>query len=337
MRRLLLADRIKGRADSFLAPLIPALQRDWEVRFVSLPPGAKLAAAIAWCDVLWLEWCWDHAVWATREGLAGGRPTILRLHSVEALNTDYPARVDWSRVDRLVTVGEDIAELIRGRVPGVSPIVIPNGVDLERFHPAPSRAEPRRVGRVAWVGHIEPKKNPMLLLQIAARLRGTHEFHVAGPFTDLRTRRYVLHLAATLGLAGTLHLHGQVADMPGFLADKDVILSTSMYESFGLNIAEGMACGLAPVVHDFPGADRLWPPQALFASIDEAVALIRAAQPGSPWREWVGRYGLDRQIQATRQLLAGLRSTPDGRPAGAVRSGIQTASSVADPASATAP
>ena len=307
MRRLLLADRIKGRADSFLAPLIPALERDWEVRFVSLPPVPELAAAIAWCDVLWLEWCWDHAVWATREGIAAGRPTVLRLHSVEALNTDYPARVDWSRVDRLVTVGEDIGELIRARVPGAAPVVIPNGVDPTRFRPGTPDAH-----RVAWVGHIEPKKNPMLLLQIAARLRQTHEFHVAGPFTDLRTRRYVLHLAASLGLGGTLQLHGPVADMPGFLADKGVILSTSMYESFGLNIAEGMSCGLAPVVHDFPGADRLWPPEALFASVDEAVALIRAASPGQHWRDWVGRYGLDQQADATRALLAGLRPTPAG-------------------------
>ncbi|MDE2335091.1 MAG: glycosyltransferase family 4 protein [Rhodospirillales bacterium] len=301
MRRLLLADRVKGRVDSFLAPLIPALAREWDVRFVSLPPGAELAAAIAWCDVLWLEWCWDHAVWATREGLAAGRPTILRLHSVEALGTAYPERVDWSRIDRLVTVGEDIAQVIRELVPGAAPIVIPNGVDLARFRPvAPDPTQ------VAWVGHIEPKKNPMLLLQIAARLRGSHAFHVAGPFTDRRTRRYVQHLAAALGLGGTLHLHGPVADMPHFLADKGVILSTSMYESFGLNIAEGMSCGLAPVVHDFPGADLLWPAEALFASVDEAVALIRAARPGAHWRAWTGRYSLDHQVAATRDLLAGL-------------------------------
>ena len=307
MRRLLLADRVKARADSFLAPLIPALERDWEVRFVSLPPGAELAAAIAWCDVLWLEWCWDHAVWATREGLTAGRPTIVRLHSVEVLGTGYPARVDWSRIDRLVTVGEDIAQVIRDQVPGAVPIVIPNGVDRARF-----RAGVADPAQVAWVGHIEPKKNPMLLLQIAARLRATHVFHVAGPFTDLRTRRYVLHLAAALGLAGTLRLHGPVADMPGFLAGKGVILSTSMYESFGLNIAEGMSCGLAPVVHDFPGADSLWPAEALFASVDDAVALIRAAQPGQHWRAWAGRYGLEHQIEATRELLAGLAPAHGG-------------------------
>jgi glycosyltransferase involved in cell wall biosynthesis len=305
MRRLLLADRVKGSADSFLAPLIPFLARDWEVRFVSLPPGPALADAIAWCDALWLEWCWDHAVWATREGIAAGRPTILRLHSVEALNTDYPARIDWSRVDRLVTVGEDIAALIAPRVP-LAPIVIPNGVDLARFRPNPHPGGAPDPTKIAWVGHIEPKKNPMLLLQIAAQLRATHEFHIAGPFTDLRTQRYVRHLAAALGLGETLHLHGPVADMPGFLADKGVILSTSMYESFGLNIAEGMACGLAPVVHDFPGAEHLWPAESLYASIDEAAALIRAARLDRRTRALVLRIDSPGGAAAIGALLANL-------------------------------
>ena len=44
MRRLLLADRIKDRRGSFLAPLIPALEQQFEVRFHAGPPGPELAA-----------------------------------------------------------------------------------------------------------------------------------------------------------------------------------------------------------------------------------------------------------------------------------------------------
>jgi hypothetical protein len=79
-----------------------------------------------------------------------------------------------------------------------------------------------------------------------------------------------------------------------------------MYESFGLNIGEAMAVGAFPVVHDFPGAEHLWPAECLYASIDEAVALIRSARTGL-YRDWVGeRYGLDRQQQAVLRLLADL-------------------------------
>ena len=83
-----------------------------------------------------------------------------------------------------------------------------------------------------------------------------------------------------------------------------MLLSTSMYESFGLNIGEAMACGAFPVVHDFPGADALWPPECLYADIDHAVALIRSGQPGL-YRDWViERYGLDRQVRDVLDVLA---------------------------------
>lgn len=306
MARLLLADRIKGRDNTFLAPLIPALERHHEVRFLSTAPGPALADAIAWADIVWLEWCWDHAVWATASGCLEGKKCIVRLHSIEALQTDFPARVDWSRVNRLITVGEDIAGLLTSTVPAIlnhlRPDLIPNGIDMDRFSPGQGDRY-----KVAWVGHLEPKKNPMLLLQIAHALHRAdprYSFHVAGGFTDLRTARYVKHLMASLGLGGVVRFDGTVADMPAWYADKGVLLSTSMYESFGLNIGEAMATGAFPVVHGFPGAETLWPEECLFAGIDDALALIRSARVGL-YREWVREhYSLERQQDAVLRLLA---------------------------------
>jgi glycosyltransferase involved in cell wall biosynthesis len=98
-----------------------------------------------------------------------------------------------------------------------------------------------------------------------------------------------------LGLQTAISFDGEVRDMPAWYADKGILLSTTMYESFGLNIGEAMSVGAYPVIHDFPGADRLWPTECLFASIDQAVALIRSGRPGL-YRHWVGeRYGLGRQ------------------------------------------
>ena len=305
MARLLLADRVKQRQDSFLAPLIPMLERTHDVRFVSLGPGEALAEAIAWADIVWLEWCWDHAVWVTRSDILRGRPCIVRLHSIEALQTDFPQQMNWSVVNRLVVVGEDIAGLVRTRFPGAAGIattLVPNGIDLSRFALS-ARMDRYRVG---WVGHLEPKKNPMLLLQIAHRLRQLdprYSFHVAGAFSDLRTGRYLQRMIPALGLAGAIEFAGAVADMPGWYADKGVLLSTTMYESFGLNIGEAMAVGAFPVIHDFPGAEQLWPVECLFASIDQAVALIRAGRPGL-YRDWVAeRYSLDRQEDAVLALI----------------------------------
>jgi len=109
-----------------------------------------------------------------------------------------------------------------------------------------------------------------------------------------------------LGLGGVVTFDGAVADMPAWYADKGVLLSTSMYESFGMNIGEAMAVGAFPVVHAFPGADRIWPEECLFASIEDAVALIRSGRPAL-YRGWVAdRYGLDRQATAILGVLDGL-------------------------------
>ncbi len=306
--RLLLADRVKQRQDSFLAPLIPALSAAYDLRFISAPPGPALAEAIGWADLVWLEWCWDHAVWATRGQVLDGRACVMRLHSIEALQTDYPARVDWSRIHRLVVPGADIAATLARNFPAIPlpATVIPNGIDMDRFRPGQAERH-----RIAWVGHVEPKKNPMLLVQIAHRLNQVapgFSVHIAGALTDLRTARYLERMIAALGLGGTVRFDGHVADMPAWYADKGVLVSTSMYESFGLNIGEAMAAGAFPVIHDFPGADLLWPRECLFAAIDDAVALIRSARPGL-YRGWVGeRYGLDRQVGAVLRLLAELEA-----------------------------
>ena len=309
MPNLLLADRVKGRDDTFLAPPIPALEQHYDVKFLSEGPGEGLADAIAWADIVWLEWCWDHAVWATTSGRLADKKCVLRLHSIETLQTDFPSTVNWSRVDRLITVGEDITEVLLTRHPAIAghvrPDIIPNGIDMDRF--AVGKGDRHQV---AWVGHLEPKKNPMLLLQIAHTLHRAdprYVVHVAGSFTDLRTARYVKQFMASLRLAEVVRFDGPISDMPGWYADKGVLLSTSMYESFGLNIGEAMAVGAFPVVHDFPGANRLWPEECLFASIDDAVALIRSSRPGL-YRDWIGaRYGVDRQQEAVLRLLADLR------------------------------
>lgn len=301
--RLLLADRVKSRTDSFLGPLMPALECHYDVRFTNAGPGDSLGEAIAWADIVWLEWCWDHAVWATRHAIPAGKPCIVRLHSIEALQTNYPAQMDWSRVTMLITVAEDITDVLRSGFPSVScPVdIIPNGIDTARFRPGtPDRS------RIAWVGHLEPKKNPMLLMQIAYQLHQQNPgclFYVAGAFTDLRTARYLRQMQAALGLAGVVHFDGHVADIPAWYADKGVILSTSMYESFGMNIGEAMATGAFPVVHDFPGATTLWPPECLFASLDEAINLIQSARPGL-FRDWVeDRYGLARQVDRVLDVI----------------------------------
>jgi hypothetical protein len=64
-------------------------------------------------------------------------------------------RVNWSRVDRLINMGQDITELLLTNTPAIAdhlqPVIIPNGIEMDRFTAA---GGDRR--SLAWVGHPEP-------------------------------------------------------------------------------------------------------------------------------------------------------------------------------------
>jgi glycosyltransferase involved in cell wall biosynthesis len=82
---------------------------------------------------------------------------------------------------------------VRERFPAVAAAgrmaVVPNGIDLARFRPGAEAPDPFQV---AWVGHVEPKKNPMLLLQVAHEVRRQDprfRFHALGrQGTDFQRR-----------------------------------------------------------------------------------------------------------------------------------------------------
>lgn len=290
-----------------MRPLAAHLQASWQVDFYHPGTADEVARAAADADVLWFEWCSPLAALATNQIDLRGKKTIVRLHSFEAIDTNYPNEVFWGNVDHLILVCGDVLDILRARRPDIARQtdvrVIYNAIECGRF----ASATPKAMTGIAWVGSLEMKKNPALFLQIMARLAAidpSYRLHIAGRFTDLRTYRYLNHLIARLGIGQHIVFHDYVTDMPAWLKDKGVLLSTTLYESFGMNIGEAMAAGAFPVIHDFPGAAALWPPECLFATVDEAVALIRNAAPGRYVAYVRERYDSARQFCAIDALLA---------------------------------
>jgi 2-polyprenyl-3-methyl-5-hydroxy-6-metoxy-1,4-benzoquinol methylase len=309
--RIAFIDALKPREISFLRDIIAFLEPDYDVRFVHSRQEALLVEAISWADIVWLEWCLEPAVWATNtfNMRAHGKKVIVRLHSTEVIDGRMPHQVKWDAVDDLIFVSEDIRDELLKQIPDlpkrVHCSVISNGIDCARFRPGAALGDPHRI---AWVGDIAMKKNPMLALQILRRLvdlNADYHLHVAGEPICPRTARYLRHLIETMNLARSVTFYGRIADIETWYRDKGVLLSTTLYESFGMNIGEAMASGCWPVVHNYPGAAKTWPAEALFATIDQAVERILQAQANS-YRSFVlDRYSLSRQIDAVGLLLSG--------------------------------
>ncbi|HBA43300.1 MAG TPA: glycosyl transferase family 1, partial [Alphaproteobacteria bacterium] len=95
------------------------------------PEAIRAAATEA--DIVWLEWCTQHAVLATDTIDFGDRKVIVRLHSFEALDTPFPRQMFWGNVDHLVLVSDDIRTLLMEQNPHIAQQtdirVIPNGID----------------------------------------------------------------------------------------------------------------------------------------------------------------------------------------------------------------
>jgi glycosyltransferase involved in cell wall biosynthesis len=158
-------------------------------------------------------------------------------------------------VDAFVAVSPETAEFARQRheVAERRLLVIPNGIELSRFHPEPAaRARVRSelgIAANAWVigtvGRIAPEKNQALLLRAMAPLLGPQvRLIVAGDGPLLPA---LSELAETLAITGFAHLLGARRDVPDILNALDVFVMSSDTEGLPLVVLEAMATGL-PIV-----------------------------------------------------------------------------------------
>jgi D-inositol-3-phosphate glycosyltransferase len=171
-----------------------------------------------------------------------------------------------AEADRLIANTEDEARQLVEHY-GADPrrtLVVPPGVDLDRFRPGDRAAARRALGLPAdavvllFVGRIQPLKAPDLLLATAARmladdpaLRDRLHVQVVGApsGSGLDAPRQLQEMADRLGIADLVHF--LPPQPPDRLAEHyraaDVAVVPSHNESFGLVALEAQACG-TPVV-----------------------------------------------------------------------------------------
>jgi D-inositol-3-phosphate glycosyltransferase len=163
--------------------------------------------------------------------------------------------------DRIVALtAVDRQQMLRHYGQQAPIVVIPGGVDLERFSPRPKAVARGRLGLrpeqkvVLFVGRIQRLKGLEVLLRAFARLNELDaELLIVGgrPGTTPESREInrLQHLAGKLGIAQRTRFVGAVPheELPVYYSAADVSGMPSSYESFGLVAVESLACG-TPVV-----------------------------------------------------------------------------------------
>jgi glycosyltransferase involved in cell wall biosynthesis len=192
-------------------------------------------------------------------------------------------------VEKHICVSRSVADFAARemRLPREKLVVIPNGIDVDRF----VGAKPIGAGRLGvhssrrlllFAGRLDPQKWPDWLLErmpdIFQRLPG-HDLVIAGegPMKDSLRR-----LAARLNVAERVHFVGWQSDVPRLLAASDMVLLTSRWEGMPNILLEAMAAARPIVTTDVHGARELLgsavqlqiTPQADSAAFVDAVVRI---------------------------------------------------------------
>lgn len=264
--------------DTFIEPIVREFEKDaaYQVRRFYVTTNQEIIAAVKWADIVWLEWANEVAIIASQMYDMKKKGVIVRLHSYEALSP-MPTQINWINVDYLVFVASHIMDIVKGKLPNIEkltcPKIVPNGVDIDAI-PVMEPGDPHEI---AYVANINHKKAPELALQIMAALVAkdpAFRLHIAGAYQDERYQIYMKHMMSDMGIEQNVIMYGFVQDMEQFWKGKGAILSTSIHEGHPLNIIEGMARGIRPVIHNFYGARRLYQSEWLFNTVDEAVDLL---------------------------------------------------------------
>jgi len=269
--------RIATHDDKFLGgfvdrissdPTICMKREDW----TGIGKRPALPALANEGETIFCEWCGENAVWHSHNKPKGAR-LIIRLHRVEAYR-DFPARVNWNAVDRLIVVSEHFKKLMVDvyGVPSWKIEVLPQYVDCEGLNrkkrpgarfaigfvglvPFAHKRFDRAVDFLAAIRAVDPRFSMIVRGAMPWKLRWAWEDR---PDEKQAYERVFERVFSDPELAAAIRFDPPGADMEEWFRDVGFILSTSDSEGCHTAIMEGLASGAMPIVRAWPGAAGLF-------------------------------------------------------------------------------
>jgi tetratricopeptide (TPR) repeat protein len=291
---------------NFLNEIYEFAKQRFEVRLFDGRNEDQLYDLMKWSDISWFEWCTNLAVIGSKKPKVC--ENIIRLHRYEAYE-QWSSEVNWSNIDFLITVGNSfVKNALIQRIPYIEKqttmVTIPSGVNLERF----SFVERARGKNIAFLSNLRLVKNPAMVLQCMQKLHyidPNYKLFFAGQFQDGSLEQYLRHMVKVLGLQNVVFFENWQRDVNVWLKDKNYIVSTSIIESQGMGILEAMACGLKPIIHNFPGAGEIFNSEYLFNIPEEfCQQILSDSYEPYKYRKYVeDNYPLKKQLAEINNIM----------------------------------
>lgn len=251
----------------------------------------------------------QHRQFLCQQVLGTRGPLLATVHSVnELIRPNFPWLVplvlaNFQRADHLIAVSHYVrARLLAYGVPPTRITVIPNGVDVATFTPAPHQAARATLGLppdaflTLYTGHLIPRKGVEGLVRAFKQGLGAHPKARLALVGDGAERARLEQLAAEMGLADRIHFAGYqgLPAMPAWYQACDVFALPSWAEGLSVSVLEALACG-RPVITTWPdeGAhDAVLPGETgwlvRYGEVEELAMALREAADSAETRQ---RYG----------------------------------------------
>ncbi|MBW9154757.1 glycosyltransferase family 4 protein [Clostridium estertheticum] len=306
--RLKLVFFVKQGVDSFLCDIIDGLSKEYEVKKIIVTEYRQIDEGMLWADICWFEWCDELITYGSKLQSAKLKIIICRLHSYEAF-TDYIHNVSWDNVDRIIFVAEHIKENVLKKVDidKDKANVIYNGINFEKF-----KFNERKKGfNIAYVGYINFKKGPMLLLHTFKAIfdkDSRYKLYIAGQYQEERYFLYFQQMIKEMGLQNNVIYDGWQDDINKWLDDKNYILCTSVLEGNPIGVMEAMARGIKPLIHNFVGA-KLQFDKYVWNSINECLEMVISNEYNSKeYKDYIANnYSLEKQIISIKNVIKDIK------------------------------
>ena len=254
--------------------------------------------------------------------------TLLTIHDIRRMYSEYGVlehtvyklalRQAIDRADHVITVSQSMKQEILAFFPSAPISVIYNGLDGSGFA---TLTETELLATrlkfklpenfVLAVGHLEPRKNYLKLIDAMARLRDRGQscsLLIVG--NDSGERKVIEERIESVNLTGQVKfLHG--------LSDYDVrcvyklctlFVFPSSYEGFGIPLLEAMAAERPMVLSDIPVFREITEDKGVYFPHDDAEAMAAAIETvlsSSSERARLIDYGKERVQAFSFQILAG--------------------------------
>jgi glycosyltransferase involved in cell wall biosynthesis len=226
--------------------------------------------------------------------------TVLNIHDipyleqkVEGVSTPFSFR-NWLNILNYCNLADCIvvnSEYMRNnvlawyRVNLDKIVVIPNGVDLERFVGNEDKIALEGDPSILYVGHISRRKGVDVLIKAISKLKSklpNIRLHLVGGGNN----RDVALLAKEEGIEKNVIFHGWAEGslLPSYYKSADICVFPSRHEGFGIVILEAMASSIPVIASDIPsfreivshGLDGvLFEPENADALSKEVIALYQ--------------------------------------------------------------